>query len=66
MIAHDDKPDKYEQWCCNLVIHETVEYYKLHDNEGVVIYKEGDIDSSDGEGDNLCHDCLCMVVVVII
>ncbi len=50
--ATDDHPDKYELWCCILVVDEIVEYCKLHDNEGVVVYKEGDIDSSDGKGDN--------------
>ncbi len=40
--------------------------YKLLDNEGVVIYKEGDIDSSDGKDDNWCDDSLFSVVVVVI
>ncbi len=66
LIADDEQPDKYEPWCCNLVIDEIIENYKLHDNEGVVIYKERDVDSSDGKGDNGCDDCLCSVVVVII
>jgi len=28
--ADDDQPDKYELWCCNLVIDEIVEFYKFH------------------------------------
>ncbi len=41
MINNEDQSDFYESWCCSLVIEEIVEYYKLHDNEGVVIYKKG-------------------------
>ncbi len=52
LIADDDQPDKYELWCHNLVINEILKDYKLHDNEGVVIYKDGDIDSSNDKGDN--------------
>ncbi len=43
LIANDEQPDKYDLWCCNLVIDKIVEYYKLHDNEGGVIYKKEDI-----------------------
>ncbi len=39
LIADNDQPDKYEPWCCDLAIDEIEEYYKLHGNEGVVIYK---------------------------
>ncbi len=30
LIADDDLPNKYELWCCILVIHEIVEFYKFH------------------------------------
>ncbi len=43
IINDEDRSDLYELWCCNLVIDKIVEYYELHDNEGVVIYKKGDI-----------------------
>ncbi len=52
LIAGDDQPDKDEQWCCNLIVDKIVEYYKLCFNEGVVLYKEGDIGNSDGKGDD--------------
>lgn len=55
-IADDQQPDMYEPWCRDLVVDEIAEYYKLHDNEGVVIYKDGDIESSDGEDDDAV-DC---------
>ncbi len=48
-IAINKQLDVYEMWCRNLAIDEIVVYYKLHDNEGVVVYKEGDIKSSDDE-----------------
>ncbi len=51
-IAIDQQSNLYEPWCCNLALDEIVEYYKLHDNEGVIIYKEGDIKSSDDEGND--------------
>ncbi len=52
MINDKDQSHLYEQWCCSLVIDKIVEYYKLHDNEGMVIYKKQDIDSSGDKGDD--------------
>ncbi len=51
-IAINKQLDLYEPWCRNLAIDEIVEYFKLNDNEGVVVYKEGDIKSSDDEGND--------------
>ncbi len=71
LIADDDQLDKYEPWCHTLVVDEIVDCRKLHDNEEVILYKEGDFDCSDGKGDDalMCKlhmfSCGCSNIIIV-
>lgn len=48
-IDDDDQNELWEPWCRDLVIEEIVKFYKKNDNNGLVIYHEGDIPDSEDE-----------------
>ncbi len=52
-----DQDEMWEEWFCDCAIDEIAEYHKLHPDEGVFVYKNGEIPKVGHEtGGNIVND----------
>ncbi len=48
-LKDEEWEDMWEEWFCDCAIYEIAEYCQLHPEEGVIVYKKGEIPKAGDE-----------------